>query len=142
MEEAKRNLVTKHSPGPLYVLSPMLSSLNNTEMHMTWSLPSSSIVRSRRDKEMQERYNKKYNSTQITWLGSCWWCPGQGCVEKDAPELGMSVRWDQKNLGREMSLGMTGIRGQEDEASCLKESGTVTYNTKAPSPHNQGRDSK
>lgn len=77
---------------------------------MIWSLPSRSAVISREDRQMQKSYNEKFNMTQIASLGSCWENTGEGFIDKDSSELGVSVWWDQRRLGKDVSRD--GVRGK------------------------------
>ena len=128
------------SPGPLCVLSPVLSSLNNTEMHMIWSLPSRSTVISREDRQMQKSYNEKFNMTHIAWLGSCWENTGEGFTDKDSSELGVSVWWDRRRLGKDVSGD--GIRWKRVKYGVLMSWTQFHIASRLWVPWSQGRGSK
>lgn len=99
----KRDLVTKHSPGPLPRSDPVLSSLNNTETRMTWSL------RSRRTGEAGETHRCKkamIKSTSYTnkvageLLTEYWWrLSGEGFVGTGRVRLVRPVETGKAALG-------------------------------------------
>lgn len=120
----KRNSVTKHSPGPLYVLSPVLSSLNNIAMHMIWFC---------HKQERQTDAKKSITRSSLwhtSWLGGCWQNTPEGFIDKGSSELGVSLCLVGPALAREKCLWGC-VRGRR----CLNKSSTVPLQCHSSESH-------